>query len=189
MKKIIAFSSIIILAVIAIITSLACIKTNPRLTFNNPTSICAYANSSVAVKNGKGEDEFTASSVTYDKILNEVKNMFNLSLLSRVWNGDTKNPIVSQDILNEYPACNSSLLSENYAIVLNFSEKQRQIVEYNGDTKIVEYYGLTIVLSLNSGYQQIPLYFKTSSSGSYQTNPMLVYGDATKLIEYIKTME
>lgn len=189
MKKVIAFSSIIILAVIAIITSMACIKTNASLSFNNPTSIVAYANSSVAVKNGKGEDEFTSSSVTYDKILSEVKNMFSLSLLTRVWHGDTSNPKVSQDILNEYPTCNSSLLSENYAVVLNFDEKQRQIIEYKGDTKLIEYYGLTIVLSLNSGYQQIPLYFKTSASGAYQTNPILVYGDATRLIDYIKTME
>ena len=189
MKKVIAFSSIIILAVIAIITTMACIKTNVKFEFSNPTSIVAYANSSVAVKNGKGEDEFTSSSVTYDKILNEVKNMFNLSMLSRVWHGDTTSPKISQDVLNEYPTCNSSLFSENYAVVFNFEEKQRQIVEYKGDTKLVEFYGLTIELSLSEGYQQIPLYFKTSSSGSYQTNPILVYGDATKLIEYIKTME
>lgn len=189
MKKFIIISAVMTASILIMLLTMCFIKTAPNFTYSQPSSVMAYAKSSVAIKNGKGDSEFSPNSQTYKDLTSEVDKMFKISMFKRVIKGDTVNPVVGQDIEGKTDSWSSTLLSKNYAVAFNYKKKQRQIVNYDGDTKVVEYYGFVIILSEESSFTEVKIYFKTGTDSSYTNNPMLAYGNTKNLIKAIENLK
>lgn len=188
MKKFTIVSAVFLTLIITLFICLACIK--PSVDFNyTPDKVYIYANSSTALKNGKGEQEFTPASITYRETLERVNNMFKLSMIEYASHGDSVNPTVGQDIENKYTTYSSNLLSKNYAIAYNFEEEQEQIVYYGGSSHIVNHYGFIIIIDTTKDYQEVPVYWKKSSGSSYEKSPMLLKAKVADLVEYIDSIK
>lgn len=190
MKKFIICTAVFLGAILIMLTTTCFIKTQPKFTYDNPTSVVVYAKSSVAIKNGKGESMFSKDSITYREVTNLVNQMYKISMFSHISHGNSIKPVVGQDISESYSSWSSSILTKNYAVAFNFDEKQRQVVEYQGNTKVVEYFGFVIILNEEQqNYAELPIYFKTSTDGSYTKAPMLVKAKSKDLIKYIQSIK
>lgn len=189
MKKFIICTAVFAAAIIVMLTTMCFIKPQPKFTYNAPSKVIAYAKSSVAIKNGKGESEFSASSQTYKDLVAEVDNMFKISMFKRVFKGKTINPVVNQDMSGSADSWSSSLLTKNYAVAFNFDTLQHQVVHYQGDTKAIDYYGFVIILLEDSSFTNVNIYFKTSTDGTYVNNPMMCIANTKKLIKAIESLK
>lgn len=192
MKKFIAISSAILVAIVAVFITLGCIKPENGIDCGAPNRVYLYAKSATAIKNGNKSDGetygFSSASVTYEEVTKLVNEMFSISMLEYAFHGDSTKPVVGQDIANKYAKYSSSLIENKaYAVRYTFTEKQSQVVSYQGDTKVVEYYAIMMIINPDKNYQEIPVYFSTTSgSSSYAEKPMLVNAKTDKLVEYIK---
>ena len=191
MKKFLAVSAVFLVAVIAILTTLGCVK--PKLDFNYdaPNKVIVYAKSSVAVQNGVGDREFSSSSITYRNIVEKTKELFNISMFDHAIHGNSVFPIVEQDVENTYAKYSSSLLTSKYAVLLSFEETQSQVVVYKGDKKTISYKKIIILMDPEQDYQRVPVYFSTTSETGtdYDKSPMVVNIKASALIEYINEIK
>lgn len=187
MKKILAVSGAIIVCILAVIGVLAAVKVETKFSYGAPTSIAFYEKSSVAKENGTGDSEFSSDSETYKTALKLIDKMLSTNMLTKVWNNDFAKNQISQDIDGKYSDYSNSVLSTNYAIKLNFSEKQKQVIEYNGDTKIIEYFSLLFILG-EDNYHEMPVYFTIATSGNYQKFPITVKGNPKQLIKFIQNI-
>ncbi len=189
MKKLIISLSVFLAAIVIMLVCTCFIKTSPNLTYQNPETIMIYAKSSVAIKNGKGESTFSKESNTYQDVVKNVEDMFKISMFSRISHGQTIYPNVGQDVEKSKPSWSTSILSKNYAVAFTFKEKQRQIINYQGDTRIIEYFGFIIIAQEALGFTEVSIYFKTSSDGSYTNSPMIAYANTKQLVKYIESIK
>ena len=187
MKKFIAVSAVFLVAIVAIITTLGCIKPKTDLSYEAPKKVIVYAKSSVAIQNGEKEREFSSSSITYRNIVEKTEEMFDISMLTHAIHGNSVKPVVKQDIENTYGKYSSNLLTSKYAVLLSFDETQTQIVEYQGDQKTIYFKKIIILMDPEKDYQEVPIYFsETADVGTdYKDSPMVVNVKASKLIQYI----
>ena len=190
MKKFLAISAGFLVAIIAIFITLGCIKPQTKLVYDDPKTVMVYAKSSTAVKNGLGDNNFSATSKTYKNIVERTQEMFKISMLEYLIHGDKAVSIVDQDIANTYATYSSSLLSSKYAVALSFEKTQEQVVTYQGDKKTIKYQKIIILIDPDKNYQQVPIYFSTSSEGSsYEKAPMVMNIKAASLVEYINEIK
>lgn len=189
MKKFLIASGTILAVVIALFVTLACIKPQTKFNYDEPEKIIIYAKSSSALQNGKGESSFSPASVTYKETLGKTQNMFKLSMFDYAIHGDSVYPTVGQDLMGEYKTYSSSMLNSKYAVSFMFEEKQKQVVVCDGDKKTIEYKRFIILIDPEKDYQDAPVYFSTSDSGSYEKSPMIVKIRALKLIDYINEIK
>lgn len=186
MKKFLIISASFLAVVLVLITTLGLVKPNLNFNYDAPTEIMLYRKSSSAVTNGKSDDSYSSSSNTYEKALENLEKSMEVSMLDNLYHGYNAVSKVCQDSDGTYATWSSSLLSTKYAIRLNFEETQQQIVEFEGDEKLIKYKKIIILIDPDLDYQLVPVYFGTSSTdSSYEENPMLINIRAKKLIEFI----
>ena len=190
MKKFLIGTSVILAAIIAVIVSLACIKPKYDLNYTGAATVIVFEKSLTAKKKGE-TDTFSNESQVYKDIMYLIDKSLSTSLLNLLFHRKSAKPVIEQDLSGTAQTLDTTTKQETYRFELNYSEAKNQIVYYKGDAKLVTaggYYGLMFVLGREKGIQEINIFFKTSSVGSYQANPMKITIDNTKLIEYIENM-
>ncbi len=208
MKKLCIITAVYAAVVIAIITSLCFIKPKAAFSFADASYIVPYNGSdAVGLNTGvgyglsttqKGDtsgEYYTKSEEAVYKNLNKlIAEMFTQTAITTIYKNGTFGTTVSQDVNNKYNSMNDKLIMGYYAVQVRFDadHKQRQIVYVDGDSKIIEYFGIIILLSVGKGYQQVLIYFVTSTDDTqltdYGDSPMLAWANTTKLIKYIQSI-
>ena len=190
MKKFLIGAAAIVFAVVATIVSLACVHKKYDFHYANASQIQIFAKSGVAKKHD-GSDSFDSSSTVYKDIMKLLDEAMSNSLLKLMFHGKSTSTEVVQDLSGNSPTFSGTTRESNYCIEMQFDEPQNQIVTYNGNTKYVAtngYYGLAFVLGQGKQFGEINVYYKISSSGSYQSNPMKLIIDNSKLVDYIANL-
>ena len=105
-----------------------------------------------------------------------IKNQQSLNESATELNGKNLKLEPSQDVKQKYSTWKESNKSDNYCMELIFEEKQSIIVTVDGNTKVIEFYGLIMVLNKTSNGAEVAMYFSTSegTSKNYTTSPILV---------------
>jgi len=72
-----------------------------------------------------------------------------------------------------------------------FDEKQSVVVTAEGNTKVVEFYALIMILDKTSNGGEAALYFSTSegTSKSYSKSPILVNAKLNDLYDFAKSLQ
>ena len=190
MKKFLIGACAILVAVIAVIISLACVKPKYQLNYSSASSVTVFEKS-VTAKKKNNIDNFEKDSAVYAEVMKLIDESLSCSLLKLLYNQKNPKMIVEQDLSSSAVSFTNSLKQANYCIELTFDTPQNQIVYYEGDAKLVTangYYGLMFVLGSEKNFRDINIFFKTTSYGAYQNNPMKITIDNSKLIDYIISM-
>ena len=195
MKKFLITASAIVFAVLATIISLACVPKAYHLNYGKATAIQVFAKYGVAKKHA-GEDTFESSSQVYKELMKLLDKAMKNSLLTLLVNNADRNPVVEQDLSGMSPTFSGTTRETNYCIEMQFEADEsgkypNQIVYYQGNTKQVATNGfcdLVFVLGKEKGFGKINIYYTTTPRGSYQTSPMQITIDNSKLIDYIEKM-
>ena len=186
LKKFTIFSSIII-ACMVIVCIVCCFITIPS-TFqfsSNPTSITVY-NYNLS-STGITATESNTNAENYKKLYEEFKKLTNLTVFQRISSGANIYEKPSQDVNQKKPTW-SSVKGGNATIELLFNEKQSIIVYINGNSRQIDFYGLAMVVSSSSFVHEVSLYYKTTTSGTYTSSPILIQMKTNKLYKVINSM-
>lgn len=196
MKKIfLIVSAIILAAVVSTIITFACITR--KYDFNyyaNASSIVVYDSTSGGVgKQHDGQDTFDKDSSVFKQIMSLLNESMGNSMLTLLVHGTDINPVVEQDLSGTSPTFSPTTRQTNYCIEISFSTSIRnQIVYYKGNSKYLNspdgYQGLMFVLGTQKQFGEINVYYKPTASGSYQSNPIKLIIDNSKLVDYIDKM-
>lgn len=181
LKKFGIFTGIIAAIIVITTIVLSCIRVDCGLGLT-PDKIIVYSESSVGVEY---TEETTPS--RYNKLNSLLNSSTNLSIIDYMFRGVSLNSKPSQDIDNEYSRWSENNKSNGYCVELIFNDKQTVIVSIDGDTKVVEFYGLIFMVEDSIASREVAIYFSTSegSSKSYTTNPMLLNAKQNKLLSYL----
>lgn len=188
LKKFSIFTSIIVGIMIITTVVLACIKVDGGLGITPDRAI-------VYLKSTSGTQcDASHNTAHFDKIVKYYKDMTKLSIADYMFKGKALNATAGQDYYNEETdTWSTSNKQENYCLELTFKEKQSIIVTVDGNTKVVDFYGLIMVLKRSVLSQQVALYFSTvedfEQTKSYSKSPILINANQTKLVKYLQYME
>lgn len=180
--------AIIIMSVIVVSCVVCCfIKIPSSFNFTaEPTSITVYDYSQSST--GKTVTKTNTNAEDYEKLFNEFKNLTNLSVFQRIISGANIYEKPSQDIKQEKPTW-PTVKGGNVTIELLFKEKQSQVVYVDGYSKQIDFLGLAMVVSSNPFVHEVSLYYKTTTSGTYASSPILIQMDTNELNKIIKYMD
>ncbi|MBQ4123903.1 hypothetical protein IJD44_09350 [bacterium] len=185
-KKFSIYSSIIT-AVIVIACIVCCFIVIPTpFTFENePKSITVYNYN----KSSKGETvtKNGAYSNYYNTLVKEFQKTTTFTVFERIVSGANIYKKASQDIKQTKPTWSS--VKRGVTIEISFQEKESIVVFVDGDSKLIEYYGLAMVVQPSSNVHEVSLYFNTKQDGSYTSSPILIQMKTEKLYKLITTME
>lgn len=194
-KTFLIVSAIILAAVVSTIITLACITKKYDFDYySNASSIVVYDSTSNGVgKQHGGEDTFDKDSSVFKQIMNLLNESMGSSLLTLLVRGANTNPVVEQDLSGTSPTFSPTTRQTNYCIEISFSAPiSNQIVYYKGNTKYLNspdgYQGLMFVLGTQKQFGEINVYYKATASDSYQSNPVKLTIDNSKLVDYIDKM-
>ena len=187
-KKFSIIASIIASLIVVLVVVLGCVKVNNNLKIDDPDSILVYSKSTVA----KAEYTSENSPSIYNKLKNLYNNMTNLSIFDYMLSKNDINTKPTQDIDNEFKQWTNVNKENGYCVefIYNVENKQTVVVTVDGDTKVVEFYGLIMQVEDNKGVQKIALYFSisTGSSKTYSDNPIVVLGKQNDMLKYINSL-
>ena len=182
MKKFIAVSAVFFVSIIAIFIGLSCIHPQSNLIYTGSDTINIYAKSTTAKKT------YNKDSKGYNTVVEYIGDALKISTFTHLFNGTT-DPRLTQDVGNlaEYSA--NSVLTKNYAISLQFSTEQKQVVYEDGNEHVITHYGYIIIINPDKDYQLVQLYFKPYTYSNYKAEPMLAYINAKEVIQYIDSLK
>ena len=186
-KKFSIFASIIAALIVIMVVIFGCLRINNGLALKDPDSILVYAKSAVA-------KEYTEkdSPKIYGELKDLYNNMTNLNVLDYMLSKNDVNPKPTQDLDNKFKEWTNTNKSNGYCLEFIFSDtnKQAVVVTVDGDTKVIEFYGLIMKVEGNAGVQRVALYFSnsTGSSKNYSTNPIVVIGKQNNLFKYLNEL-
>jgi len=163
------------------------VKTKSPLNQETPSKFYIYDNSAVAQTVTKESDP-----ELFDKLCAELENLTNISVAARLIQGGSVNEQPSQDIDQNYGEITVDLVKHTSLVLeVVWENKQQQIVEINGDKKVLEYYSCAIVLD-DTAPQLLPICLSQSTPSSvkreYKGSPMLVRGTTAGLFNVIKSV-
>ena len=185
-KKFSIFTSIIISIVLITSIVLGCVKVDNGLDIANPDKILIYKETSTGL-------ELTASGrpKDYKKVKNLYNEMTNLSILDHMLNGRGIKDMPSQDIDGLNGTWKESYKTSGYCIELIFDEQQSVVVNVDGSTKVLEFYGLIMRVTKTTLGEETAIYYSSStgSSKSYSGNPILVATKQNKLYKFIDSLD
>lgn len=171
LKRFSIISAVIIGLIIATIITLACIKVDNGLSLDDPSKIIIYSKSTVGTQYSLEE---TPSK--YRQAKKAYEEMTNLSVIDYMITGKSLKLEPSQDVKQKLDTWKETNKSNNYCVELIFDEKQSVVVSVDGDTKVVEFYALIMIVNKTTYSHEVAMYFSTSegTSKSYTTSPILV---------------
>ena len=119
--------------------------------------------------------------------------MTQLSILDYMLHGNVIDTMPGNDYDEEYDTWSYTDKQENYCLELIFKEKQSSVVKVDGDTKVIDYYGLIMVVKKTTLSHEVALYFSTTedyeTTKSYSKSPILVNANQSGILKYLKTIE
>lgn len=169
--------AIIISSVIVVTCIVLCfIKTDTPLTISTPSTFYLYNNSTTATQITENED-----SEKFNRIYSSLKDMTSLNVFVRLAQGGKLDEKPSQDVDCEIGYYSNQLKQENLCLEVVFDEIQRQIIQIDGNTKVLEYYSMLFVVE-KSGTHTVAIYLNQNSGNRVYTGlPMLVRANTTNL--------
>ncbi|MBQ8451696.1 MAG: hypothetical protein IJ538_02845 [Clostridia bacterium] len=193
MKKIfIIIASVFIVGIMGLIGTLGFIKTNVPITYAmSPYKINVFNHTT-------NHDSYTSTDGEYQKLLDEINNITNLSMLTRLVNNEKIDKKVEQDIDGTYSKWSLDMNSNGYAVELLFvGGGQDAVVEANGNTRVITYLGLMYVFPKKADYEKIIVYYSTTNneygeekSTSYKScEPLVIYGNTNAIIDLIEKIK
>lgn len=185
-KKFSIIASAIASFVLIVVIICGCLRVNNGLHLNDPDKILVYSKSTVAKEYSKDD-----TPKKYGELNNLYKNMTNLNLFDYMI---SKNDIFTkptQDISNNNGSWNNINKQNGYCLEFIYNKSQTIVVSVDGDTKVIEFFGLIMQVEENKGVKNIAMYFSTStgSSKTYTDSPIVVIGNQNRLFNYINAME
>lgn len=182
MKKFTIFCSVVIALVLSVLIALSSTTVTYELDFANANAYRIYMTDTTVAKK-----EISKTSDDFADVTKLIEDLLTSSLIVRNISGDGLDTKVVQDLSGKFENYSSSVLRDNFAVAIDYTVPKEQKVYYQGDSKVITHYGYLVVLGKEKKQQEIKIYYRTSSSTStYQNNPMVVKGDTTKLINYIE---
>jgi len=152
----------------------------------NPSSITVY-NYNVSSK-GITATESNTNAENYKKLIEEFKETTNLTVFQRISSGANIYEKPSQDVKQLKPTWTTVKGGET-TIELLFKQKQSMIVYINGYSRQIDFYGLAMVVSSSPFVHEVSLYYKTTTSGSYTSSPILLQMKTNELYKVINSMD
>ena len=193
MKKIFSIISASMAGIVFLfLITLSFIKTNVTLVSNNPVRIMVYNESSTAtVTNG-----YTKDDAEYSEILKNVKKVSSISIFTRLVNNSPVKPVIEQDLEGKFADWSTEIKLENIVIELIYDKAQDLIVYVDGDTRVITYFCLAIVVPANNDFSDVVIYYSetnnttdSSKDESYKAcNPLTVKGKGGKLLKYLNSV-
>lgn len=190
LKKFSIFTAIIVSVLVVLTIVLSCIKVDGGLNVT-PDKIIVYLENSSGITcyDDSGNQRNKAH---YAELLKRYNQMTKLSIMDYMLRGEIidKNP--SQDLDDKYDSWSYANKSNYYCMELIFREKQSVVIKYNGDSKVVDFYGLIMKVEKSTLSHKVALYFSTTSdydtSKSYTSNPILINANQNSLYKYLTKM-
>lgn len=184
LKRFSIISAVIIGLLIATLITLSCVKVNNGLSLDDPSKIIVYAKSTVGTEYSMEE---TPSK--YKEAKKVYENITNLSVIDYMITGKSLKLEPGQDLKQKYATWKESNKSSNYCVELIFDKKQSIVVNVEGNTKVVEFYALIMMVEKSNLGREVAVYFSTSegTSKSYSTSPILINAKQNKLYKLIQS--
>ncbi len=186
LKKFSIISAIIVGIIVVATVVLACVKVDSGLGLT-PDRVIVYLNETA----GTSCDE-TNNQTHYKKLVNLYKGMTKLSIFDYMVHGNVIDTTPGQDYDQELDDWSYSNKQDNYCLELIFKEKQSVTVKVHGNTKVVDFYGLIMIVEKSTLSHQVALYFSTTESfdvsKSYSNSPLLINANQTALWKYLDYM-
>lgn len=121
------------------------------------------------------------NSEKFNRIFANVKDMTSISIFTRFAQGGKIDELPSQDVDCEIGYYSNALKQENLCIELVFDQVQQQLIQIDGNEKVVEYYSMLFVVN-EGGAHVVAVYLNQNTSNRVYTGlPMLVRADTTNL--------
>lgn len=134
----------------------------------------------------------TTNSNTYNELFNELNNEFknssNLSIFQRIASGANIYNKPSMDVKQEKPTWTTAK-SKAVTMEISYKEKQSVIVQVDGKTRQIDFYGLAFVLNPSILVHEVSLYYKTSVGGLYVSSPILIQMKTNKLYKIVNSLD
>ena len=186
LKRFSIISAVIIGILVTTLITLSFIKVDNSLNIDDPSKIIVYSKSTIGAQYSL---ETTPSK--YKKAKKCYDSMTNLSVVDYMISGKNLKLEPSQDVDQKYSTWKESNKSNNYCVELIFDEKQSIIVTVDGNTKVIEFYGLIMMLNKTNNGGEVAMYFSTSegTSKSYTTSPILLNGKQNALYKLAQSLE
>ncbi|MBQ3158219.1 MAG: hypothetical protein IJB98_00830 [Clostridia bacterium] len=185
-KKFSIFTSIIVAIVLITSIVLSCVKVDNGLDIASPDKILIYKETSTAL-----ELTIEKRPGDYKKVKKLYNDMTNLSIMDRMLNSRGIKDMPGQDIDNINGTWKDSYKTTGYCIELIFDEQQSVVVSVDGNTKVLEFYGLIMRVTKTVLGEETAIYYSSStgSSKSYNSNPILVATKQNKLYKFIDNLD
>ena len=186
LKKFSTFASVIIAAIIVMIVVFGFIVIPAPFNISeDPATITVYDQTQSSL--GKTITKSNSEKQNYEKILNAFVQTTNLTVFERAFSGVNIYSKPTQDIEQKQPTW-ASVKNKEVTIELSFSSKQSIIVSINGNTKQIDFYGLAFVVENNWFVHDVVIYYKTTSSGTYTSSPIIIGANTKKLYNVITSL-
>lgn len=171
--------AIIISALIVVSCIVLCfIETNNKpLTFaGNPKTIYIYNHATQATQVNEEDN-----GEKFNRIFSNVKSMTSINIFTRFAQGGKIDELPSQDVDCEIGYYSNALKQENLCIELVFDSVQQQLIQIDGNEKVLEYYSMLFVVK-EGGAHTVAVYLNQNTSNRVYTGlPMLVRADTSNL--------
>ena len=178
------FSAIIIVLVCLSSFVLGFIKTSTPLNQDKPIAFYVYDHSEVSTKiTSENNPEL------FEKLCESFSNLTKINIASRLIQGGKLDEEPSQDISQTFGELTLNVIKFNHlALEVVWETKQQQIVNINGNHKLLEYF--SCVLSIDeTAPKMLALGLSQTvpeSSASYKGSPMLVRGSTADIYNLLK---
>ena len=191
MKKIFAIiSSVFAVAICILLVTLSFVRKNVTLGIGDPYMIMVYNKSTTALEGGyqKGNEK-------YNKVLEKLNEVTNLTLFDWLLHENSLNITPSQDLDNQFSQYSTDMKSEYIAVEILFSgdnHQQDTVVTVNGNTKVVSYDCIIMILPTNNNYSDIVVYYSLGSPNQDEQykvcQPIILKGRAGSFIKFVSTL-
>lgn len=187
-KKFAIIASVFISVIIITMVVLACIPVNFELGVDEPKYFKYYVNSST----DGGEKSSEESPKIYNNLNKLFKKSTKLSVFDYMTKGLSLKAKPTQDTEKKFSPYTTNMKEKNVCLEVVFENKQTVVVEIDGDTKVIEFYSLFMILNESSRAHEVALYFSTST-GSYKdysssTEPIVIVAKTNKLFDYVSSL-
>ena len=191
LKRFSIFTAIIAGIIIVLTVVLSCIKVDSGLGLT-PDKIIVYLEDSAGTTCYNNASD-QRNQKHFDEIVKRYKKMTKLSLMDYMLHGNVVDTVPGQDYDGEYDSWSYSNRQDNYCLELIFKDKQSVVVKIDGDTKVVDFYGLIMVVKKSNLSHLVAMYFSTNedydTSKSYSNSPLLVQANQNSLLKYLEYMK
>ena len=161
------------------------IKTSAPLNQDRPMAFYVYDHSEVSTKITEETDP-----ELFNKLCDSLANLTKINIASRLIQGGKLDEEPSQDIDQVYGEVSLDTIKFNHVVLeVVWDNKQQQIVNINGNHKVLEYYSCAFAVD-ETNPKILPLALSqsipSSSSKVYHGSPLLVRGSTASLYALVK---